>query len=172
MLLILNFILFSPQVTNVIILFLLFLFSPIFRTLTVTYSEDTIHLLSLLLIGIHLFTPPPPTEHQHRVDIKPILFVSILFASRLKTSFHSFGIILFCFLLFLNVKPYLKEWRISLYFFTFGLIYFHSVLWSFLYLFKILILSFLVPLALIYVQQFKDEIEGPWDVKSPIGVTE
>jgi phosphatidylinositol N-acetylglucosaminyltransferase subunit C len=119
-----------------------------------------------MLILIHLFTPP------HHEDIKPILFVSILFASRLKTSFHSFGIILFCFLLFLNVKPNLKEWKISLYVFTFILIYFDSALWSFLYLFQLLILSFLVPYALIYVQQFKDEIEGPWDVKSPIGVSE
>ena len=55
----------------------------------------------------------------------------------------------------------------SFYSFTFFLIFLKSFILSFFYALIIILLSFFVPYALIYAQQFKLEIEGPWDVKSP-----
>eukprot|EP01080_Neovahlkampfia_damariscottae_P006015 gene6015-10017_t len=195
-----------------LIIQILFFFSTIFKTLTETYSNDTIIFLSLILILYYLFTHNYNTIHKtneiknfkiYSNSLNSIIFISILFSSRLDSYLKSFSIILFCLLLFLNfnffdpkvenenrkkndiglkksisfdsISSFFSEeselklfiFLFSLYSFTFLLMFFQSLILSFFYALIIILLSFFVPYSLIYAQQFKLEIEGPWDVKSP-----
>jgi phosphatidylinositol glycan class C protein len=172
-----HFISFSEVSTIIGILYLL---SPIFKTLTDSTSDDTIIALSIIFLIVHLFTHDYAfvngysQKFYYNISLNAVMSVSVLFASRLPTEVHSFAIILFCMLLFLlfpyfrnSIKKHLLAYELlttSLTILSFGLLASLSWFFAVLYLLTIAGLNFIIPHALLYIQQFKSEIKGPWDV--------
>eukprot|EP01027_Heterolobosea_sp_BB2_P015384 GEZU01022010.1.p1 GENE.GEZU01022010.1~~GEZU01022010.1.p1 ORF type:complete len:186 (-),score=34.32 GEZU01022010.1:57-614(-) len=88
------------------IIAVLLAFSPVLRTLTVTYTNDTIWSLTIFLLAVHLFAHDYSYVNAYtnrfkgNLSLNAAVFVSILFASRLPTSIHSFALITLAILLF------------------------------------------------------------------------
>lgn len=169
-----------PIWSIILIINILFILSPIFKSLTDSTSDDTIISLSIIFLIVHLFTHDYAfvngysIKFQYNISLNAVMAVSVLFASRLSTPLHSFAIILFCMLLFLIFpffRNYLKKYiilyqcmTVGLSILTISLLLYLSYLLAFIFLLSTLTLTFLIPNSLLYLQQFKREIEGPWDI--------
>lgn len=164
----------------------LYVLAPIYRTLTRTISSDSIWALTISLIIVHLFlhdyTGPsvkaPGTLKNpsltSNISLNASIVASVLIASRLSSRLHVFGIMFFSLQIFLFaplvtycVKRYSFYLHLS---FSLGLmavtLAFIYVLHRFLFvlLFGLLVFVNLVcPYWLIRVQEYKFEINGPWD---------
>jgi phosphatidylinositol glycan class C protein len=170
---------------------LLFL-SPILRTLTQSISSDTIYTLTVILLLIHLvahdyaFVNANSDTFQCYLSLNSMIAVSILFASRLPSAIHSFGVIAFAILVF-NMFPYLRHsikrtspektrwmtWVLAL--ITFGIVFYStSFRLASLYSFVMVFIIFIVPAWLITAQNYKEYalismlnnysvISGLWD---------
>nr|CAG4719160.1 unnamed protein product [Naegleria fowleri] len=115
---------FISTVFNWIIVVLILLgASPILRTLTLLYSQDTIIALVCLLFTIHLFTHDyyfvngKTEKFNCYLSLNCVIFISALFASRLRHSLDAFVILLVAielFLLFPFVRHQLRKVRLCI----------------------------------------------------------
>ncbi|KAG6403879.1 hypothetical protein SASPL_136113 [Salvia splendens] len=164
----------------------LYILSPIYHTLTRSISSDTIWALTASLVVLHLFLhnyssstaeAPGALEFStltNNISLNVSIVASLLVASRLPSRLHVFAIVLFSLQVFLFapfVSYCIKKYSFRLHMcFSLGLM---AVTMIFVYhlhqLLFILLLSILVfvnlvcPYWLIRIQEYKFEINGPWD---------
>lgn len=164
----------------------LYVLAPIYQTLTRSISSDSIWALAVSLIILHLFlhdysgsTVRAPGDLKNPsltscISLNASIVASVLIASRLPSRLHVFGIMLFSLQVFLFaplVIYSIKKYSLHLHLlFSFCLITVTLVYVYFLHqLFFILLASLLIfvtvvcPYWLIRIQEFKFEINGPWD---------
>lgn len=164
----------------------LYILSPIYHTLTRSISSDSIWALTASLVVLHLFlhnysgsTVESPAALEFstftsNISLNASIVASLLIASRLPSRLHVFAIVLFSLQVFLFapfvsycIKKY--SYRLHLCFslalmaVTLFLVYhLHQLL--FILLLSILVFVNLVcPYWLIRIQEYKFEINGPWD---------
>nr|GMD82711.1 phosphatidylinositol N-acetylglucosaminyltransferase subunit C-like [Ipomoea batatas] len=164
----------------------LYMLSPIYHTLTWSICSDSIWALTVSLLIIHLFlhnysgstvkapgTLENPTLTSN-ISLNASIVASLLIASRLPSRLHVFAIVLFSLQVFLYaplVTYCVKKYSFRLHLcFSFGLMVLTLVLiyqlhtLLFLLLLAVLIFIDLVcPYWLIQLQEYKFEINGPWD---------
>uniref|UniRef100_A0A5B6Z0B8 Putative Phosphatidylinositol N-acetylglucosaminyltransferase n=1 Tax=Davidia involucrata TaxID=16924 RepID=A0A5B6Z0B8_DAVIN len=164
----------------------LYVLSPIYHTLTWSICSDSIWALTVSLIILHLFlhdysgstvkAPGAPENpiFTSNISLNASIVASLLIASRLPSRLHVFAIVLFSLQVFLFaplvtfcIKKY--SFRLHLWF-SFGLMVVTLALVYRLHrLLFVLLLSVLVvvtvvcPYWLIRIQEYKFEINGPWD---------
>lgn len=174
----------------------LYLLSPIYQTLTRSMSSDSILALTTSLVILHLFlhnysesTVKPPgalesATFTSNISLNASIVASLLIASRLPSSLLVFAIVLFSLQVFLFaplVTYCIKKlsFRLHLCFTVtlmvvtlFFVAQLHRLL--FILLFSVLVFVNLVcPYWLIRIQEYKFEINGPWDeAKLCFNVTE
>ncbi|XP_076890862.1 phosphatidylinositol N-acetylglucosaminyltransferase subunit C-like [Bidens hawaiensis] len=164
----------------------LYVLSPIYHTLTRSISSDSIWALTTSLVILHLFLhnytgstirAPGALENPtltSNISLNASIVASLLIASRLPSRVLVFAIILFSLQVFLFaplVTYCLKKYSFRLHLLvsfvlmviTLGCVYrLHKVL--FVVLLGVLVFVNLVcPYWLIRIQEYKFEINGPWD---------
>ncbi|KAL3649311.1 hypothetical protein CASFOL_005714 [Castilleja foliolosa] len=158
----------------------LYVLSPIYHTLTRSISSDSIWALTTFLIIIHLFlhdysgSARGALEYSNFISLNASIVASLLIASRLPSRLHVFAIVLFSLQVFLFV-PFvsycIKKSSFVLHLcFSLGLmavtLFLVYVLHLLIFLFMLGILGFVnlvCPYWLIRIQEYKFEINGPWD---------
>lgn len=152
---------------------LLFL-SPILRTLTQSISSDTIYTLTIMLLIVHLiahdyaYVNANSDKFECYLSLNSVIAVSILFASRLASALHSFGIIAFAILAFI-MFPYLRHnikkssqanfrwitWTMAI-FTSIAILLSLSIQLASLYVMIMIFIVFLVPAWLMTAQSYKE----------------
>ncbi|KAL7242641.1 hypothetical protein ACSBR1_015097 [Camellia fascicularis] len=164
----------------------LYVLSPIYHTLTLSISFDSIWALTASLITFHLFLhdysgstvkAPGALEQptlMSNISLNDSVVASLLIASRLPSRLHVFAIILFSLQVFLFaplVTYCVKKYSFQLHLlFPLGLIavtlifayQFHRLLFVLL-LSLLVFITVLCPYWLIRIQEYKFEINGLWD---------
>ncbi|XP_042511265.1 phosphatidylinositol N-acetylglucosaminyltransferase subunit C [Macadamia integrifolia] len=164
----------------------LYVLAPIYHTLTRSISSDSILALTASLLVVHLFlhdysgsTIRPPGALNNptftgNVSLNASIVASVLIASRLPSRLHVFAIMLFSLQVFLFaplltycIKKY--SFRLHLLFsfclmtVTLGLVFtLQRLLFAFL-LGLLVFVTVVCPYWLIKIQEYKFEINGPWD---------
>jgi len=158
--------------------------SPVLRTLTQPFSDDTILALSAALFFIHLFSQDYAyvsglsKRYSAPISLNAAIFASVLLVSRLPSVPHVFAIIsvaieLFALLPMLrrSVKMYSSTLNIVITILfcmvTFGVLVVVSYTLSLVYVLGILFISLICPYWLIEIQKYKNTIHGPWDEAVP-----
>nr|GLL32061.1 phosphatidylinositol N-acetylglucosaminyltransferase subunit C-like [Ipomoea trifida] len=164
----------------------LYMLSPIYHTLTRSISSDSIWALTASLLIIHLFlhnysgstvkapgTLENPTLTSN-ISLNASIVASLLIASRLPSRLHVFAIVLFSLQVFLFaplVTYCVKKYSFRLHLcFSFGLMVLtlalihrlHTLLFVLL-LAVFIFVNLVCPYWLIRLQEYKFEINGPWD---------
>ncbi|CAK9184039.1 unnamed protein product [Ilex paraguariensis] len=164
----------------------LYVLSPIYHTLTRSISSDSIWALTASLVVLHLFLHnysgftvkfPGAVENPtftSNISLNASVVASLLIASRLPSRLHVFAIVLFSLQVFLFaplVTYCIKKYSFRLHLcFSFALmavtlvcVYrLHRLLFVFL-LAVLVFVNLLCPYWLIRIQEYKFEINGPWD---------
>lgn len=164
----------------------LYMLSPIYHTLTRSISSDSIWALTASLIVLHLFlhnysgsTVKPPgalefSSFTSNISLNASIVASLLIASRLPSRLQVFAIVLFSLQVFLFapfVSYCIKKFSFRLHLcFSLGLMAVTLFLvyqqHQFLFVLLLCILMFVnlvCPYWLIRIQEYKFEINGPWD---------
>ncbi|KAL3646945.1 hypothetical protein CASFOL_009489 [Castilleja foliolosa] len=161
----------------------LYVLSPIYQTLTRSISSDSIWALTTFLIVIHLFlhdysgSARGALEYSNfasNISLNASIVASLLIASRLPSRLHVFAIVLFSLQVFLFapfVSYCIKKNSFVLHLcFSLGLmavtlfLVYELHLLIFVFMLGILVFVNLVcPYWLIRIQEYKFEINGPWD---------
>ncbi|KAL5207190.1 hypothetical protein ABZP36_031625 [Zizania latifolia] len=164
----------------------LYVLAPIYHTLTRSISSDSIWALAVCLLLVHLFlhdysgsTIRPPgalnnPKLSSNISLNASVVASVLVASRLPSRLHVFAIMLFSLQIFLFaplVAFCIKKYSLRLHLiFSFALMVMTlSVTYQLHRMFFILLLALVVfislvcPYWLIRIQEYKFEINGPWD---------
>ncbi|KAK2995302.1 hypothetical protein RJ640_010908 [Escallonia rubra] len=164
----------------------LYMLSPIYYTLTQTISSDTIWALTALLVILHLFLhnysgstvkAPGTVDNPNfasNVSLNASIVASLLISSRLPSRLHVFAVVLFSLQVFLFaplVTYCIKKYSYHLHLcFSFCLMVLTLTFVSwfrgslFVLLLGVLVFVNLVcPYWLIRIQEYKFEINGPWD---------
>ncbi|XP_028769012.1 phosphatidylinositol N-acetylglucosaminyltransferase subunit C-like [Neltuma alba] len=164
----------------------LYVLAPIYQTLTRSISSDSIWAVTVSLLLLHLFlhdysgsTVKTPVATKNPalsscISVNASVVASVFIASRLPSRLHVFAIMLFSLLVFLFAP--LVTYCIKKYSFRLHLcvsIMLIALTLSFVYMLDrllfVLLLSVLVfvnvvcPYWLIRLQEYKFEINGPWD---------
>lgn len=164
----------------------LYILAPVYHTLTRSISSDSIWALSVSLLLIHLFlhdfsgyTIQPPGAKNNptlasNISMNASIIASVLIASRLPSKLHVFAVMLFSLQIFL-FAPFVAfcikkfSFRLHLWFsfilmaMTLGIIFaMHRMLFV-LFLALLVFISVVCPYWLIQIQEYKFEINGPWD---------
>jgi len=165
----------------------LFGLAPILRTLTRSYSSDTIYLLTFLLCVVHLafhdYHPmnkttnsnSTPATFEATLSLNAAIFASVLLASRLPSSQHAFCFIFLSFCMFLGLpllsdeirrhKP--ERWHAGMTAMisslAFALIWGYNKQIAFLFLFILFFINIVCTAWLQYIQRYKNNLRGPWD---------
>ena len=158
------------------------IFSPILKTLTLSFSKDTIAALSLLFLALHLFmfdydaVSSIHPDFTGTISLNAALLTSVLLASRLQSTLHVFGFICFAFETFACLPIFLVlmrrvigngklSWAFSLVF-NGGAVVALNVISKTLAMVFFAIMMFVIfvcPAIIIYNQRYKSTIQGPWD---------
>ncbi|XP_077234092.1 phosphatidylinositolglycan synthase family protein isoform X1 [Tasmannia lanceolata] len=164
----------------------LYILAPIYYTLTTSISSDSIWALTVSLLIVHLFlhdysgsTIRPPGALNNptltsNISLNASIVASVLVASRLPSRLHVFTTMLFSLQVFLFaplVMHCIKKYSFKLHLlFSFVLMIvtlciifpLHRLL--FVLFFGLLVfITFVCPYWLIKIQEYKFEINGPWD---------
>ncbi|CAD5165757.1 phosphatidylinositol N-acetylglucosaminyltransferase subunit C-like [Musa acuminata AAA Group] len=164
----------------------LYILAPIYHTLTRSMSSDSIVALTVSLLIIHLFLhdysgstirPPGALKNPNlasNISLNASIVASVLVASRLPSRLHVFAIMLFSLQIFLFaplitfcIKKYSNRVHLGFSFalmsMTLSVVYqLHGMLFVLL-LGLLLFISVVCPYWLIRIQEYKFEINGPWD---------
>jgi len=108
------------------------------------------------------------------VSLNAVIFASVLLGSRLPSNLHVFVLISYAielFALFPIMRHHLKIFSVELHLgltlllfvLTTGLLLGMSTFISIVYIISIISITFLGPSWLIFIQKYKNEINGPWD---------
>lgn len=164
----------------------LYILSPIYHTLTRSMSSDSIWALTASLIILHLFlhnysgpttytqTNLEPLNLISNISLNASIMASLLIASRLPSRLYVFAFVLFSLQVFLFaplVTYCVKKYSFRLHLlFSFGLMiialsyaYLLHKLFFVLLLSSLLIINVVCPYWLTRIQEYKFEINGPWD---------
>ncbi|XP_017700357.1 phosphatidylinositol N-acetylglucosaminyltransferase subunit C [Phoenix dactylifera] len=164
----------------------LYILAPIYHTLTRSISSDSIYALTVSLLVVHLFlhdysgsTIRPPGALNNptlasNISLNASIVASVLVASRLPSRLHVFAIMFFSLQIFLFapliafcIKKY--SFRLHMWFSFALMIMTLSVVFQLHRMLFVLLLGLLVfvsvvcPYWLIRIQEYKFEINGPWD---------
>lgn len=164
----------------------LYVLSPIYQTLTRSISSDTIWAVTISLLLLHLFlhdysgsTIRAPGALNNPAltscfSLNASVVASVFIASRLPSRLHVFAILLFSLQVFLFaplVTYCIKKYSFRLYLWfslglmavTLGLVYrLHRILFV-LFSCLLVFVNVVCPYWLIRIQEYKFEINGPWD---------
>ncbi|XP_058114801.1 phosphatidylinositol N-acetylglucosaminyltransferase subunit C [Magnolia sinica] len=164
----------------------LYVLAPIYYTLTRSISSDSIWALTVSLLIVHLFlhdysgsTIRPPGALNNptltsNISLNASIVASVLIASRLPSRLHVFAIMLFSLQVFLFaplvmycIKKYSFKLHLCFSFVlasaTLGIVFpLHRLLFA-LFLGLLLFITVVCPYWLIKIQEYKVEINGPWD---------
>jgi len=163
--------------------FLLFL-TPILRSLTATYSDDTILFLSIMCLMLHLLTHDYAFINNYRerfagmASLNLAIFATVMLASRLETNRKVFSFVVFAMELFalLPVVGHLlrRHYEEAALKYTGFLcltvvvsLHFVSKVSSIGYAILTVAITFVCPLWLKYLQKYKAIIHGGWDEAVP-----
>ncbi|KAK8945456.1 hypothetical protein KSP40_PGU000072 [Platanthera guangdongensis] len=164
----------------------LYILAPVYHTLTRSISSDTIWALSVSLLLIHLFLhdysgsairPPGARNHptlSNSISLNASIVASVLVASRLPSRLHVFSVLLFSLQVFLfaplvvfSIKRYSFRahlwFSFMLMFMTLCIVYALRPVLFVLLLVLLVFVSVICPYWLIRIQEYKFEINGPWD---------
>lgn len=152
-------------------------FSPILSTLTKSISTDTIYaMVFFMLIGnllFHDYGTTAPVVSQS-ISLNMAIFASVCLASRLSTFIHTFSIILTALAIFglwplmrRNIKERSINTQlfvcISISLLTVFALSKTSFVATIFFILGHLFIIFVCPAWLIHLQQYKDNLNGPWD---------
>eukprot|EP00904_Undaria_pinnatifida_P005674 jgi/Undpi1/2236/HiC_scaffold_12.g05622.m1 len=155
--------------------------APVLRTLTVSYSDDTIYALAVTLSFLHLafhdysYANTASGLFQGTLSLNAAIFAAVLLASRLESNEKVFGLVLFAlelFAFFPLARREVKKHSLLLHasvtsamVLPTGLLLFlrHPTLFT-AYVATVILVTVACPLWLLRVQQYKLRIEGPWDI--------
>eukprot|EP00903_Cladosiphon_okamuranus_P014501 g13451.t1 len=156
--------------------------APVLRTLTVSYSDDTIYALTVTLSFLHLafhdysYANTTASGHfQGTLSLNAAIFAAVLLASRLESNEKVFGLVLFAlelFAFFPLARREVKRHSLLLHasvtsavVLPTGLLLFlrHPTLFT-AYVGTVVLVTVACPLWLLRVQRYKLRIEGPWDI--------
>ncbi|EXB37074.1 Putative phosphatidylinositol N-acetylglucosaminyltransferase subunit C [Morus notabilis] len=164
----------------------LYILAPVYHTLTRSISSDSIWVVTVLLLLLHLFlhdysgsTVRAPGALQNPtltscISLNASIVASVFIASRLPSRLHVFAIMLFSLQVFLFaplvtycIKKYSSCLHLCLSFclmtVTLGFVYsLHRLLFVTL-LGLLVFVNVVCPYWLIRIQEYKFEINGPWD---------
>ncbi|XP_038045789.1 phosphatidylinositol N-acetylglucosaminyltransferase subunit C-like [Patiria miniata] len=151
--------------------------SPILKTLTDTISTDTIYAMTVfMLLGNLLFHDYVTTETRARrpVSLNASIFASVCLASRLPSTLHAFATVTVAMQLF-ALWPELRR-KLKVHFpgtqipltvssalAALCALISVSHVGAIIFILIHLAITFLVPVCLIRLQLFKNNIHGPWD---------
>ena len=154
-------------------------FSPVLRTLTKTFSDDTIYALTIWLFLIHLmfydYTFVEVFWFYGTLSLNAAIFASVLLASRLTSNSHSFAIVTFAIALF-GVFPIFRHavrlyseklhllFTIALFFLVWRMLNEIAYFLTVIYVTSIFTINIVAPGFFINLQKLKREITGPWDI--------
>lgn len=170
----------------------IYVLAPVFQTLTRSISSDSIWALTVSLLVLHLFchdytttpglnasviskkTTTTKTTLSANVSMNASIVASVLIASRLPTHVYVFALMLFSlefFLLLPLVTHCVRERSVNLHLgfscalmgCTMGLLFPLSRLAFVLFITVIVFITLVCPYWLIRIQEYKFEINGPWD---------
>lgn len=164
----------------------MYILAPVYHTLTRSISSDTIWALSVSLLLIHLFLhdysgsaigPPGAKNHStlsNNISLNASIVASVLVSSRLPSRLHVFAVMLFSLQVFLfaplvvfSIKRYSFKahlwFSFVLMFMTLSISYAMCPVLFVLLLVLLVFVSVVCPYWLIQIQEYKFEINGPWD---------
>jgi len=171
--------------TGAVLLGVLVGLTPILRSLTQAYSDDTILLLSILCIVLHI----PSQDYLYMMNYRQrfggmaslnlAIFATVMLASRLQTNSMVFAFILFSmeiFAAFPMFTHHLKRGDAEglfhkitslLFLITAASLVHASKILACVYVITTFFISFVCPLWLKYLQRYKAVIRGGWDEAVP-----
>ena len=167
--------------TILILIVILLVLSPVMRTLTRSYSNDTIYALSLILAFVHLFAYDysyvnANTKVFHgTLALNAAMFASVLLASRLNSNSRSFallGLSIELFALSPVARHALKQasevahtsLTAVLVAFVTMLLYLQSLAVTVLFCTAIVFIVFVSPALFVFVQRYKEVYSGQWSI--------
>jgi len=158
--------------------------SPVLKTLTRSYSSDTIWFLTFVLGTVHIAmheygylqnnTPLSLTHFQGTISLNAAIFSSVLLASRLSSSVEVFAFIFFSFAIFVGFPFfafYLRRYSVRghiictwiLVALAFIALHKASRLLALLFAGGVFFVTFVCPCWLKWIQRYKAHLAGPWD---------
>jgi phosphatidylinositol glycan class C protein len=163
----------------------LFSLSPVLRTLTNSFSNDTIASCTCILLSMHLFFHDygyingDTNKFTAPVSLNAAIFASVLLGSRLPSNLHVFVLVsvaIEMFALFPIMRHYLKKYSqlwhnvltALMVVVDFALFLPISVTVAVLYATLIIFITVGCPFWLVFIQKYKNEINGPWDEAVPV----
>ncbi|EGZ17361.1 hypothetical protein PHYSODRAFT_502438, partial [Phytophthora sojae] len=158
------------------------LLSPVLRTLTRSYADDTIWALATFLGLLHLITHDYNyvnsgigRRFSGTISLNAAIFTAVLLGSRLQSNEHVFAFVLLAIEIFAMFPIFQREVKrhserlhlmtaVALFALSSALTWQLSALLSALAGAFVLFLAFVCPLWFMHVQESKNEILGPWDI--------
>ncbi|KAK4754539.1 hypothetical protein SAY87_002643 [Trapa incisa] len=164
----------------------LYILAPIYKTLTRSISSDSIYSVTVSLLIIHLFlhdysrsaVRAPGTWKNPSltscISLNASVVASVFVASRLPSWVNVFAIMLFSLLVFLFaplvtycIRKYSFRlhilFSVGLMILSLGLVYVLHKLLFVVFLVLLIFVTIVCPYWLIMIQEYKFEINGPWD---------
>lgn len=153
--------------------------APVMRTLTKSYSNDTVTFLVMLLCSLHLFfhdyTITARITGSGMFSLNAGIFASVLLASRLSSNEYVFVFLCLAtelLVFFPSVRKYIMESSehqnmavaAVMLVVAFSLLLSLSTVLAVVYVTGVAFIGFVCPLGLISVQKYKCKISGPWDI--------
>lgn len=149
-----------------------YILSPMLHTLTDSISTDTIFTITFFVMTVHLIFFDyglPAFMVSKAVSLNAAIFGSICLASRLPTSFHAFTLLVVAAQFFVLLPALVRAvWHPSMCLaVVLGCSY---TLWHLslvgvmsMYLLTCFLVNIVCPGMFVFMQQFKNNIHGPWD---------
>ncbi|EKX34690.1 hypothetical protein GUITHDRAFT_119124 [Guillardia theta CCMP2712] len=182
-----NIILLVPLYGRATFLFIvaLCILSPILRTLTLTISDDTVAVMAITFLSVNLLC------HDYRwvngrssafggsVSLNAAMFVSVILASRASSNLHV-ALLMCCAVEVFALAPRVyRQVKLSsevahgivtscLVLISLALLFHISPLLGTIFGFFVFFITWICPLTFLYIQRYKNKINGPWDEAVPI----
>lgn len=168
---------FAEIKSSIIFLVTGFAMSPILRTLTETISTDTIYAMVTIMMLIHLSFNNYGINAaivSQPISLNAAFFASVCLASRLQTAFQSFAFLTFAIDIFVlssfvySKLPLKSSAKMTMTFIFTGmaivmLFYTFVTVFCYLFIFLIVFINFICPFGFYKMQEYKENIYGPWD---------
>eukprot|EP00744_Colponema_vietnamica_P018229 GILI01025711.1.p1 GENE.GILI01025711.1~~GILI01025711.1.p1 ORF type:complete len:337 (+),score=56.60 GILI01025711.1:168-1178(+) len=176
----------SSLKSGCILIFTLLSLSPVLQTLTRTYSNDTIYSLTITLSILHVFlfdytyiVKPKTTFSESAftgaISLNAAMFAAVLLASRLPSIMHVFAFMFFSIQIYAFWPLVRRSIRncsrrlhlcvtVLMVLATWVLLSLLSTILAIVYFLSIAFITFICPMWLIWIQKYKNEIQGPWDI--------
>lgn len=174
----------TPFMLYVIICMLLLLFSPVLRSLTQSTSLDSIWALLLMLTCLtaifHDYALDLDAGSRNIMSTNMSFANSIVLASRLPSSMSVFSFLVFSIetTVFIPILDFRLRKRLPMGHFAAQLAVFGTLAWmiyrvhglGFLWFYAagLILVLICLPVYFIFLQRYKNELQGPWDTAKPV----